>query len=218
MASKNSHPTDNSDLMSRLQSFLPQLKSANQELLSSTFPVGSSGQVATDPVQIDANLKEDDNSDSDSEDGKEIETNPLIQEIHADVPKNEEKEENIAPTPKTMTDDTNKAPTIQLEFTVGNMSGNPLMKLLANDSNDEDSDCDNNDGNASEASSDPLVTARTNAVVNLLNSSTNSQNSTGKSSQTTEMNGFISDGLVGESAGGKSKEDAGRKRLITEIS
>ena len=67
MASKNSHPTDNSDLMSRLQSFLPQLKSANQQLLSSTSPVGSDGQVATDPVQLDANLKEE-NSDSDSED------------------------------------------------------------------------------------------------------------------------------------------------------
>ena len=98
------------------------------------------------------------------------------------------------------------------------MSGNPLMKLLVNDSDDEDSDCDNNDGNASEASSDPLVTARTNAVVNLLNSSTNSQNSTGKSSQATKLNGFASDGLVGKSTNGKSKEDAGKKRLITEIS
>lgn len=207
------HPPNNSDLMSRLRNFLPQMKSANQELLSASVvaqPVGS------DPVRLDENLKleeeSDSDSDSDDEDEKHSKTNPLIREIGANDGETQESDAKIdsaslsdsKKTPKN----NNSAPTIQLEFTLGNMSGNPLMKLLAND--------DESDGSGSSAggdTDDPPVAARESLVVNLLKESKNPP-----CGSTEEKNNIVVfENTTSGIDGNASNKNTGKKRLITEL-
>jgi len=221
-------PPNNLDLMSRLQTFLPQMKSANQELLSSTssenpFPAPPNGLGITlagsNPMRLDANLKLDRDSDSDSadddddDDEKHPKTNPLIREVGADDLENEDTDEtNASGSPN----DTNDATTIQLEFTLGNMSGNPLMKLLADDSDeDDDSGCGNS--NFGEDTDDPSATVRSKAIANLLQPQTVSKNSTIKSNENNN-NTVRLDSITSGSASGGSNQNAGKKRLITELS
>lgn len=197
-------PPDNSDLMSRLRNFLPQMQSANRELLLTT----SSG---TDPVQLDTNLQAEDDSDSETDDD-ENETaskrNPLIQEVDSSAP---EKEDD--PVANKTSDETPEeveaAPTIQLEFTVGNMTGNPLMKLLANDDDDSnDSGSDNGDENDEDRS----VSARNKAVTELLAESQNPQKAD------KESNLVMLDSITGKSIVNDPNQRTNKKSLITEIS
>ena len=218
---------DTSNLMSRLQMFLPQMKSANQELLSNPFPVPPSGMlgIGSDPVRLDANLKLDEDSDSDSDSDDDNEgsksNNPLIREVGADdVPESAEKDEPSKMTPNDASDDA--VPTIQLEFTLGDMSGNPLMKLLADD-DDDDSDDSSDASNAGKDADDdhPMSAARKNAVVNLLrqppSTATSSKNdSTFGSDEKKNNNNLV---LLNSSiADGGSNKNTEKKRLITELS
>ncbi len=195
-------PPDNSDLMSRLRNFLPQMQSANQELLLTT-------SLGTDPVQLDTNLKAEDDNDTDDD---ESETAPkrklLIQEVDSKA-----QEEQDDPVPKKTSDQTSEeaaaAPTIQLEFTVGNMSGNPLMNLLVNDDDDSGDSVSSND---SENNKIPLMSARNHAVTNLLAESKNATK-TGKKS-----NLVLLDNITGGSTDNGSNQRTEKKSLITEIS
>ena len=206
-------PPDNSDLMSRLQNFLPQMKSANQELLSAPFPTPS---IGFDPVRLDENLKldEDSDSDSDDEDEKDSKTNPLIQEVGANDRVNDENDakrgSTSSPDSKKTTNNENSAPTIQLEFTLGNMSGNPLMKLLANDE-DEAEDADSSAGGDVDNPSDD---AREIAVSNLLTESNNSS----CGSAETKNNILVLQSATSGSDCNASNKTTTKKRLITELS
>lgn len=186
---------DNSDLMSRLGNFLPQLKSANQELMllttntnsSPTTGVGGSN-ANTNQMQLDAGLKLDEDSDSDDDDSENDEhlhskSNPLIQEVETDgVPqnKNDGRCETSAANKTTNTNanaNTNDnasskaaAPTIQLQFSLGDMSGNPLMKLLAGDDDDDDSSNANSVDEDDDV--DPEQAARLQSVANFLKTPT----------------------------------------------
>ena len=186
-------PKSNSDLMSRLQNFLPQMESANQELLS--MPLGS---IGTDPVRLDTNLQlDDEDSGSDDDDEGSQTSNPLIQEV--DKTKEKQTNNERASANKTTNEKNSAAPTIQLEFTLGNMTGNPLMKLLSNDDDDDDDDdddsiSDNGDDNVNAA-------ARKTAISNLL---TESQNSSETKNNITLLDG--------------SNKNTNKKPLIAELS
>lgn len=199
-------PPSNSNLMSRLRNFLPQMQSANHELLSTTTSLG------TDLVRLDTNLKPGEDSDSDSDndtDNDETKTsNPLIQEVGAKNQENNEEKES-SPSSKETPNKAEAAPTIQLEFTLGNMTGNPLMKLL---SNDGDSDDDSTSSAGDKNDGDPTVAATTNAVVNLLTESNHSTTSEKKNSI------VLLDSITGGSTDNGSVKSNGKKRLITELS
>ena len=195
-------PPDNSDLMSRLRNFLPQMQSANQELLSTT-------SFGRDPVQLDTNLKAEDDSDSDSDESETVsKIKPLIQEFDSKA-----QAEKDDPVSKKTSDETPEeaasAPTIQLEFTVGNMSSNPLMKLLANDDDDSDNSVSSN---GEENDKDPLLSARNHAVTSLLAESTTSTKTDKKNSL------VLLDSITGGSADNGSNQTTKNKSLITEIS
>ena len=195
-------PPDNSDLMSRLRNFLPQMQSANQELLSTP-------SLGRDPVQLDTNLKAEDDSDSDSDESEpDSKRKPLIQEFDSMA-----QAEQDDPVSKKTSDETTEevatAPTIQLEFTVGNMSSNPLMKLLANDDGDSD---DSVSSNGEENDKDPLMSARNHAVTNLLSESKNSIKTDKKNSL------VLLDSITGGSSDNGSNQTTKKKSLITEIS
>ncbi len=181
-----SAPNSNSDLMSRLQNFLPQMESANQELLS--MPV-----TGTDPLRLDTNLQVDDeDSDSDDEEGSQT-SNPLIQVVDKTKEKQTKNEKGSSASKETSANQA--APTIQLEFTLGNMAGNPLMKLLSSDDDGDDgSTSDNGDDNVNDA-------ARQTAISNLLKESQNSSE--------TKNNIVLLDG---------SNENTNKNSLITELS
>ena len=219
---------DTSNLMSRLQMFLPQMKSANQELLSNPFPVPPSGMlgvgIGSDPVRLDANLKLDEDSDSDSDDDSNDEgsksNHPLIREVGADdVPERTENDEPSNMTPNDANDNA-VVPTIQLEFTLGDMSGNPLMKLLADDDDSDDDDSTDTSKAGKDADDDPMSTARENAVANLLLQppTTPSKNNSTLGSNEKKSNNNTLVLLDSSIAGGGSNKNAGKKPLITELS
>ncbi len=197
------NPPNNSDLMTRLKNFLPQMESANQELLSTNRP------MSTDPVQLDTDLQEENDSDSDNDDDDDEEAfpshNPLIQEVGKDEPEKETKSERASPK-----ETKSAAPTIQMEFTMGSMN-NPLMKLLADDDDDDDddNDDDSNDSNknGNNNANDPNLSARCNAIANLLTDSK-------KPSSSNETN----DNLVLLSTDGGADKNAKKRPLIMELS
>ena len=108
----------NSDLLKRLQSFLPQMANANQEL-ESKIQQGETIQ-GTNPLQIDASLLNNENQENDSE--------------HSDDSGDDEDEGILSNERKQ---------TIEMTVTLGNLESNPILSLLSND----DDECeDSNDG------------------------------------------------------------------------
>jgi len=218
------NPGDNSDLMSRLQQFMPLMKSANKDLFSSSsstempFPapptaLGGNTVVGGSGVRLDDNLRleedSDDNSDDD-EDAASKKKNLLIREVGSDIPYKEETSEVSAGSGSGDKEPSSSAPTIQLEFTLGNMSGNPLMKLLAHD--DDDDSSGGSDCVAIDTSDGPSTDARKTAVVDLLREPSEPKSTEPKT------NLVLLDSVVGGETNAESTKNAGKKRLITELS
>jgi hypothetical protein len=152
-------------LISRLSSFLPQLKAANQNL----GKVNESARIDVDLHSEKSNSEDEDDDEDDSinDDEKQLQSNrhPWIQEkddaaVNSKKPSEAELEsENDTNTEKAVSQ------TIQLSFALGDMTRNPMMELLGSEDARESSEQDNtleDDGN---------VLGR-NAVETLLNEST----------------------------------------------
>jgi hypothetical protein len=138
------------DLISRLSSFLPQLKAANQNL----GEVNESARIDVDLHSEKSNSgdEDDDEDDNINDDEKQLQSNrhPWIQEKD-DAAENSKKpseaeleSENDTYTEKSVSQ------TIQLSFALGDMTGNPMMELLGSEDARESSEQDNaleDDGN-----------------------------------------------------------------------
>ena len=167
---------------------------------------------------MDAELKLDEGSDSDNDsdnDSEDAKNHPLIQEVGAEYRVNgkiNEKNGDVS----NQANETNVGPTIQLEFTIGDISSNPLMKLLAND--DEENSEKSNEGDSKE-DDEPLTARRREAVVNLLQPVTESKKSDhGIDIRMSDDNPLLFNVIKNGSVSGASDKNAGKKRLITEIS
>eukprot|EP00536_Pseudo-nitzschia_multiseries_P005062 jgi/Psemu1/285512/fgenesh1_pg.91_\ len=223
-------PPNNSDLMNRLRNFLPQMQSANQELLSNPLAsfdgtLLSSGQQqqqqiqqANHSIRLDADLKLDEDSDSDDDDGDDEtrRSSPLIREVGADdsapVAANESTASETSNQTTASSSEAATTPTIQLQFSLGAMSENPLMKLLVGD---DDSDDDDDD---SDSDSDGMEAARLQTVSNLLRQvpadNKESASSGAKPQSVIRLSGGEATATATSTAGTKSKS----KSLITELS
>uniref|UniRef100_A0A7S4EFF1 Uncharacterized protein n=1 Tax=Pseudo-nitzschia australis TaxID=44445 RepID=A0A7S4EFF1_9STRA len=225
MESKKQHqlppPPDNSDLMSRLGKFLPQLKSANQELMVLS-KANNSSSPTTGVEVLDADLKLDEDSDSDDDDSDNDEnlhskSNPLIQEVETDgVPQNKNANRcetstaneiaNVNAKSNSNASSKAAAPTIQLQFSLGDMSGNPLMKLLAGDDGDDDGDDSSNaNSDHDNINIDSEQAVRLQSVANFLKRPTTESSAI----KHTHTNGLVTSG---ETTKGK------KRPLVTEIS
>jgi hypothetical protein len=150
-----------SDLMSRLNSFLPQMQAANKIL----------NNVNKANLQVDLDL-ESDNDDNYSDDDEKPVVSSLINEISSDKGK-EDNENNVDVDGKQTAmphsinhEPIHATPTIQLQFALGEMTGNPIMKLLGNDA---DNDADNIDDESDKEQDDNIeASARQDAVTKLL--------------------------------------------------
>ena len=150
---------NNDDLMNRLRSFMPQMQSANQDLLqrqqdddendnkNKSTTIMTNKNTKTMQLDADLHLEDDSDSDSESDDDNDVDNDnikPLIQEEVAEKEGNEKVEEKIEIISETTSEEATTAviPTIQLQFSLGDMTGNPLMELLADNGDDDDDDDD----------------------------------------------------------------------------
>ena len=109
----------NSDLMNRLQSFLPKMADANQELESKIEEGKTQG---SNPLQIDSLLHKDNEEKNVSDNSSECSGN--------------QEDGNTSTSGKQI---------IEMTVALGNLESNPIMELLANDDEHEGDELDNKD-------------------------------------------------------------------------
>jgi hypothetical protein len=168
-------PKTANNLLSRLQMFLPQLQAANEAL--------PEGGVNFDK-QVDLDLHSDDSdSDDDGDDdddeitdhaAKRSKTSNYVQEVLVnDNGVRNDGKENGQGTNATLSSQLKHKndivdvgeQTIQIQFTLGDMTGNPLMQLLADPDDEAD---DENKSRASIPEEEDELSARASAVAKLL--------------------------------------------------
>mmetsp|Transcript_21288 Transcript_21288/g.37444 ORF Transcript_21288/g.37444 Transcript_21288/m.37444 type:complete len:244 (-) Transcript_21288:1367-2098(-) len=162
------------DLMNRLHAFLPQLQAANQVL--------TNDETKKEGLQVDVNLEldgdsnEDDEDDDDSngningDDARKLMSSPSLLSGVKEVEK-EQRDASRSASAETADHATESngpgAPSIQLQFAVGDMTGNPMMKILGSGNTDSDDDGDDDSGGNDE-DQDTTQVARIQAVSRLL--------------------------------------------------
>jgi hypothetical protein len=180
------------DLLNRLNDFLPKFQASNQTIANNE----------KEKLQVDGDLESDHDSDSDddahgSSDDDDKKGAPAPSIFHGiEEVDSSDNHESIITSKGSMVDDvpdqneksgSRVGPTIQLQFAVGDMTGNPMMKLLAGSDDDEEEEDDDDDkGNGANDS------ARTNGVAKLLLSSHTSNGTSMKMDTTTKGENILS--------------------------
>ena len=147
-----------SDLLRRVQDFLPQLQEANKAVTASD-PHGLRIDDCLMPAEQEDDKDDDENSNEELKDNHDTSLQPQAKKLRARVHDDDDDDDD---------DDTPQQPTIQLDLTLGVDARHPVMSILAADKTSDPSNNHDDIENKEEEDMEESTKRAELAVQNLL--------------------------------------------------